>query len=117
MKAVIGGLAFAILGACTTSPPGSGTVYFNMDNVSCTYLGAKDVTFYIAAEEAGTESMVTSATSKAYITKVSTSYATPGNPVVHARIANYTPGGGALWTSRTNINVTAKDPVTHTIHC
>jgi len=113
--------AYGILVACggstPTSPPTQGTAYFAMDGVSCTYAGTKAITFYIAAAEVGTESLLGGATSTGYLTKPSAGYTRAGNPVVQARIANYTPTGGALWTQRTSIKVPAGGSVTHTFTC
>jgi hypothetical protein len=120
MKRVPLVLAYALLVACSdpTSPASQqGTVLFKMDNVSCLYTGTKNVTFYIATVEVGTETMVTGATSTGYLTKATAAYTRRGNPVVQARVDNYTPTGGALWTARTSLNVRGNGSVTHTITC
>jgi hypothetical protein len=122
IKSLLTGLAVVLLSACggATSPDAQamGTAYFKMDQVSCAYSGAKSVTFYIATEDVGTQSLTGSATSTGYLTKASASYAKPaGGPVVQARIANYTTTGGALWTLRTSLNVPSNGTVTHTFVC
>ena len=89
-----------------------------MSQVSCHYNGAKDVTLFINGVDAGTESMATGGTSLSHLTQASAAYTFPErNPVVSARIANYTPSGGALWTLRTNIKVMENESVTHTFDC
>ena len=121
IKPPLTGLAVLLLSACggATSPdPQMGTAYFKMDQATCVYSGAKSVTFYIATEDVGTQSLTGGATSTGYLTKASATYATPARgPVVQARIANYTASGGALWTLRTNINVPSNGTVTHTFLC
>lgn len=111
-------LAYGLLVACgSPTAPQQGTILFKMDNVSCLYTGTKDVTFYIATLDVGTEAMLAGATSTGYLTKASRAYNRDGNPVVQARIANYTSAGGALWTARTSINVPAGGSATHVISC
>ena len=120
MKSLFVGFALIAGLACggATGPGPQGTVYFKMDGLSCKYTGSRNVTFYIATTEAGTESLAGDATSAAYLTKPSARYAEPErNPVVWARIANYTPEGNALWTHASNINVTLGEPVTYTVIC
>jgi hypothetical protein len=107
-----------LLLACggSTSPSGQGTAYFTIDQASCTYSGTKSVTFYIADVEAGTESLLSGATSLGYLTKATNAYASAGNPIVHAKLANYT-GSASLWTQRTTITVPANGSVTHIVKC
>jgi hypothetical protein len=88
-----------------------------MDNVSCLYAGTKSVTFYIATLDVGTEAMLTGTASTAYRTKATIGYPRSGNPVVQARVANYTATGGALWTARSPLNVPVNGSVTHTFGC
>ena len=113
-------LAYGLLVACGSPTfPGSqqGTVLFKMDNASCLYAGTKNVTFYIATLDVGTEAMIAGTVSTGYLTKASRSYPRSGNPVVQARIENYTPAGGALWTARRSLNVPPNGSVTHTFSC
>lgn len=111
-------LAYALLVACgSPTAPQQGTITFKMDNISCLYTGSKDVTFYIATVEAGTEGMIAGATSSGYLTKPSRAYSRSGNPVVQARVANYTSTGGALWTARVSLNVPSGGSVTHVLTC
>ena len=120
IKPPLTGLAIVLLSACggSTAPVGGmGTAYFKMDQVSCVYSGVKSITFYVDVDAVGTESLTSGATSTAYLTKASSAYQQPGNPVVQARIANYTTSGGSLWTLRTNINVPSNGTVTHTFVC
>lgn len=120
MKPLVTLLAYFAFSACgsPTAGPLQGTVYFRMDAVSCRYAGPKNVTFYVANEEVGTESLVADVTSSGYLTLVSDSYPEPGgNPVVRARVANYTASGGALWTTSTNIRVRANESVTQAFGC
>lgn len=121
MKALLVLVTFVLLPACggSTSPPGAGTgtAYFKIDQVSCVYSGTKSVTFYIDNVEAGTELLLTGATSIGYLTKATSAYTQPGHPVVQARLANYTATGGALWTLRANINVPANGSVTYAFTC
>ena len=121
MKSLVVALACFVFLACgnSTSPgPGKGTVYFRMNTVSCKYNGTKDITFYIGADVAGTETINSGVSSAAYLTKPSAEYDFPERmPVVQARIGNYTPDGGALWTKRTNIKVMRDQSMTHTFEC
>jgi hypothetical protein len=113
-------LAYGLLLACgspTDPAQQQGTILFKMDNVSCLYSGTKNVTFYIATLDVGTEAMLPGATSTGYLTKATLAYTRSGNPVVHARVANYTSSGGALWTLRTSLNVPVNGSVTHIITC
>jgi hypothetical protein len=113
-------LAYGLLVACgsPTSPASQqGTVLFKMDNVSCQYAGTKNVTFYIATLEVGTDAMIAGTASTGYLTKASSAYPRAGNPVVQARVENYTPTGGALWTARTSLNVPDGGSVTHIVTC
>jgi hypothetical protein len=75
------------------------------------------VTFFIAGDSVGLQSLAAGATASGYLTKPSSGYKAPGNPIVQARIASYTLTGGALWTYRTNIVVPANGSVTHTFNC
>ena len=120
MRLFFAGFAFIALLACSNSagPSPQGTVFFKVDGLTCKYTGPRDVTFYIASAEVGTEALAGGATSTAYLTKPSSSYARPeANPVVWARIANYTGDGHALWTHASNIKVMASTPVTHIVGC
>lgn len=122
MKSLLTGLALVLVSACggATSPRAEqamGIASFKVDQVSCVYSGARSVTFYIANLDVGTESLLSGATSVGYPTKASSAYATTGNPVVQAMVANYTATGGALWTLRTNIVVPANGATTHTFTC
>jgi hypothetical protein len=112
-------LAYGLLLACGSSPtaPQLGTIWFKMDNVSCLYAGTKNVTFYIATVDVGTETMLAGATSTGYLTKATSAYIQSGNPVVQARVANYTSAGGALWTLRSSLDVPVNGSVTHTFTC
>ncbi len=113
-------LTYGLLLACgspTNPGPQQGTILFKMDNVSCLYTGTKNVTFYIATLDVGTEAMLAGTTSTGYLTKATLAYTRSGNPVVQARVANYTSNGGALWTTRTAINVPINGSVTHIINC
>jgi hypothetical protein len=113
-------LSYGLLLACgsPTSPAQQqGTILFKMDNVSCLYAGTKNVTFYIATLDVGTEAMISGATSTGYLTKATSAYTRSGNPVVQARVENYTPTGGALWTARISLKVPVNGSVTHTITC
>ncbi len=118
MKTLAAVLAVVPLLGCggSTAPNRQGTAYFTIDQASCAYLGTKSVTFYIADLEAGTESLLSGATSLGYLTKATSAYASAGNPVVHAKLANYA-GSAALWTQRTSITVPANGSVTHTVKC
>ena len=120
MKRPLAVLAYAVLLACGSSPTSNspqGTAFFTIDNASCAYSGSKDVTFYIAALEVGTQSLATGATSTGYLTKATEAYPRSGHPVVQARLANYTPSGGALWTARNYVNVPTDGSVTYTFTC
>jgi hypothetical protein len=111
-------LAYALLVACgSPTGPQQGTVSFKIDNGSCQYTGTRSVTFYIGTIDVGTESMLVGATSTGYLTKSTSAYTRAGNPVVQARIANYTSTGGALWTARHPVNVPVSGAVTHTFIC
>lgn len=120
MKALLVAIGYLVCAACgspTSSPP-QGTVYFRMSELSCDYHGSKDVTFFINGVEAGTESIAAGVSSLAYLTQASAAYAFPErNPVVSARVANYTATGGALWTLRTNIKVIENQSMTHSFDC
>jgi hypothetical protein len=111
-------LAVIVLAGCggSTAPGGQGTAYFKIDQASCVFAGTKLVTFYIADVEAGSESLLSGATSLGYLTKATRAYASSGNPVVYAKVANYA-GSAALWTQRTTITVPANGSVTHTVKC
>jgi hypothetical protein len=113
-------LSYGLLLACgsPTSPAQQqGTILFKMDNVSCLYTASKNVTFYIATLDVGTEAMLPGATSTGYLTKATPAYTRSGNPVVQARVENYTSTGGALWTARTSVNVPVNGSVTHVLTC
>jgi hypothetical protein len=118
LKTLAAVLAVILLLGCggSTSPSGQGTAYFTIDQASCAYSGTKTVTFYIADLEAGTESLLSGATSLGYLTKATNAYTSAGNPVVHAKVANYA-GAAALWTQRTSITVPANGSVTHAVKC
>jgi hypothetical protein len=115
------GIALSGVLACgggSTEPTSlPGTALFTIDRVTCTYSGSRDVTFYIAGDSVGMQALAGGATATGYLTKASSSYSRPGNPVVQARIANYTSSGGALWTFRKNIVVPANGSVTHSFTC
>lgn len=110
--------ALAACGSGTpSSPPDSflkGTAFFTTDRGSCTYAGTRSITFFIANDSVGIESLAAGVTSTGYLTKATSEYKTSGNPVVQARIGN--PGSG-LWTLRTNINVPVGSSVTHVFSC
>ena len=111
-------LGFSLLISCgSPTGPQQGKLLFKIDNVSCAYTGTKSVTFYIATVDVGTETISTGTTSAAYLTKPSVAYPRAGQPVVQARIANYTSSGGALWTARYPVNVPANGTVTHIFGC
>lgn len=114
---VLACFVFVACGSATTPTLAQGTIHFQMDNLTCTYTGSKNVTFYIATEEAGTESMATGVASAGYRTNASASYPKPGNPIVQARIANYTKSGGALWTNIAHVKVMPNESVTQTFGC
>ncbi|MFL5465672.1 MAG: hypothetical protein ACJ79N_01280 [Gemmatimonadaceae bacterium] len=121
-KAILVVCACGLLLACgnSTEPRAAqGTAYFKFDGVSCAYTGTKAITFYVGDDEVGTENMIGDATSAAYLTKATDAYppSKRGNPVVQARIANYTASGGALWTYRVAINVPVNASVTHIFTC
>lgn len=112
------GLAGSLACGGSTEPSGvPGTAVFKIDRVTCTYAGTRNVTFYIAGDSVGLQSLAAGATASGYLTKPSSAYKAPGNPAVQARIASYTLTGGALWTYRTNIVVPANGSVTHTFNC
>jgi hypothetical protein len=121
MRRLLTGIALAGLLACgggSTEPsPLTGTALFTIDRVTCTYSGNRNVTFYIAGDSVGMQALAGGATSNSYLTKATSEYKSAGNPVVQARIANYTSTGGALWTFRTNIVVPANGSVTHSFTC
>jgi hypothetical protein len=120
MRRLLTGIGLSGLLACGGSTEPSrlpGTAVFKIDGVTCTYTGTRNVTFYIAGDSVGMQALAGGVTSNGYLTKASGAYSRPGNPVVHARIANYTPTGGALWTLRTNIVVPANGSVTHSFTC
>ena len=119
MRAAIRGLLMVVLTACgsSTAPADMGTAYFTIDQTSCTWLGTRPVTFYIADDSVGIESLSRGQTSKGYVTKASRAYKTPGSPTVQARIQNYTSAGFALWTHRDNINIPVNGSATHTFAC
>jgi hypothetical protein len=120
MRRLLTGIALSGLLACggSTEPsPLKGTALFTIDRVTCTYSGNRDVTFFIAGDSVGMQALAGGATSTGYLTKATSQYARGGNPVVQARIANYTSTGGALWTFRTNIVVPGNSSVTHSFTC
>jgi hypothetical protein len=120
MRAAIPALLMVVLAACgsSTGPGGPmGTAYFTIDQASCTWSGTRAVTFYIANDSVGIESLSRGQTSKGYLTKASSAYKTPGSPVIQARIENYTPAGSALWTHRDNINIPENGNATHAFTC
>jgi hypothetical protein len=120
MRRLLTGIGLSGLLACggTTEPSElKGTALFTIDRVTCTYSGNRNVTFYIAGDSVGMQALAGGATANGYLTKATSEYKTAGNPIVQARIANYTPTGGALWTFRTNIDVPANGSITHSFTC
>lgn len=120
MKRLLTAICMTGLLSCggSTEPSGvPGTAVFKIDGVSCVYPGSKNVTFFIAGDSVGIQSLAAGATATGYRTKPSSSYTSPGNPIVQARVASYTATGGALWTYRSNIVVPANGSVTHSFTC
>lgn len=111
-------LAFAVLLACSgakamTAPVALGTVFFKIDPVSCNYTSRGPVTFMIANEDVGTESLAPGETS--------IGYQGSGPVVVQARISNWTSAyfktPTTLWTLRGSVIIPSSGSVTHVFTC